>query len=214
MYRFRNWQNIDIYSLIKEIKRVFGDEFTYRDLGMVFAAGMMGNPRPTFKIEKKMWSIISRHIQSQISTIKNDDNALENQNKKIKRVRKTKSLRKLTNIDHKDFEYWTAGFFQDLGCKSVIVVPPGPDFGVDISMTTPNRRRAIVQCKRYKQNHLISRPIVQQTYGVMHAMKAHYCYVVTTSNFTRDAITFSEEVDKGKKVILINGKDLTKKTRK
>ena len=114
-------------------------------------------------------------------------------------------------MDPKDFEYWTAGYFIDRGYKSVVVVPPGPDFGIDVSVTTPGRRRAIVQCKRYQAKHAVNRPTIQQTYGVMHAMDAHRCYVVTTSYFTRDAIEFAQTYGKRNSISLIDGKELTRR---
>jgi restriction system protein len=89
----------------------------------------------------------------------------------------------------------------DRGFRNVRIVPPGPDFGLDIYMTCPNGKKAIVQCKKYAAKHLVDRPVIQQTFGVMHLLSAKKCYVVTTSSFTRDALELGQRKD----IVLLDG---------
>jgi HJR/Mrr/RecB family endonuclease len=208
---FRKINSPNTRKILGAIEKEYGGQVDLKMLFMVFSAGLMGNPRPTFKIEEKFLKIIGRYIQDQIDDVKKNRTVLAEQSTRIEKVRRYKSLRKLQEMDPKDFEYWTAGYFIDRGYKNVVIVPPGPDFGVDVSVTTPGRRRAIVQCKRYHAKHAVNRPTVQQTYGVMHAMMAHRCYVVTTSYFTRDAIDFVEVCGKRNPIFLIDGKELTRR---
>ena len=70
-------------------------------------------------------------------------------------------------------------------------------------MTCPNRRRAVVQVKRYKGT--VGRPVVQQTYGAMHLVGAERCYVVTYGRFARPARELEEE---HKDIVLLDGRQL------
>lgn len=200
---------MDFKKMFSSIQKSVGKNVSLRDLAGMFAAGMAGYPDPTLELEAQLFREIAVELKKQINAIKNDELLLQDQQRKIKRARRYKSLRKLREMDPKDFEYWTAGFFIEQKYRNVIVVPPGPDYGVDIYMAAPNLRKVIVQCKRYKSK--VSRPVVQQTLGVMYAMKASACFIVTPGEFTQDAIAFSKEFMAGKKITLFGGSDITKR---
>lgn len=116
-----------------------------------------------------------------------------------------KSLRQLQRMDPFEFEKWTGRYLLAQGYRDVVVTQGTADFGVDVYMRCPNGAPAVAQCKRYKAGHLVGRPIVQQTYGVMHLLKAKYCYVITTSGFSEPALELQRD---HRHIVLINGKML------
>ena len=65
------------------IESELGNHFSLKDLLMVFSAGLMGNPRPTFKIEEKILKIIAQYMQKQIDEAKKDCTTLADQNRRI-----------------------------------------------------------------------------------------------------------------------------------
>ncbi len=62
-----------------------------------------------------------------------------------------------------------------------------------------------VQAKRWQGN--IGRPVVQSFVGSMDMIRAKKGVVITTADFSRDAVDFVERIE-GKRVVLINGKQL------
>jgi HJR/Mrr/RecB family endonuclease len=121
------------------------------------------------------------------------------QAEKIAQLREVKELKQLRALEPQAFEYWTGGYFEQFGFRNVTVTTLSADFGVDVHMTSPNGKRAVVQCKRY--NGQVGRPVVQQTYGIMKLLDAKLCYVVTTGRFTKQAHELGERRD----IILLDG---------
>lgn len=62
-----------------------------------------------------------------------------------------------------------------------------------------------VQAKRWQGN--IGRPVVQSFVGSMDMIRAKKGVVITTADFSKDAIDFVDRIE-GKRVVLINGKQL------
>jgi hypothetical protein len=191
-----------------EIIKALGDEYLekldWRRLLQSFGAGLLGEPYAPTGTEEKYVQIIGRWIKERLNKARKGRESYKEQSAHIKNARSAHTLGALRTMDPKDFEYWSAGYFKDKGYRNIWVVPPGPDFGLDIQMTCPNGIKAIVQCKRYSAKHLVDRPVVQQTYGVMRLLKARKCFIVTTSSFTRDAF----ELDQRKDIVLIDGATL------
>ena len=62
-----------------------------------------------------------------------------------------------------------------------------------------------IQAKRWQGT--VSRPTIQSFVGSMDMIRAKKGVVITTSDFSRDAVDFVERIE-GKRVVLINGKHL------
>ena len=62
----------------------------------------------------------------------------------------------------------------------------------------------VIQCKKYKPGNNVGEPIVRELYGVMMHENANKGILITTSDFTNQAISFS----KNKAIGLINGNDI------
>jgi hypothetical protein len=116
-----------------------------------------------------------------------------------------KSLRQLQSMDPYEFEEWVGRYFEAQGYRDVLVTQGAADFGVDVFMCHPRGGDIVVQCKRFKAGHLVGRPIVQQTYGVMHLLGAKHCYVVTSSGFSEPALDLERD---HKDIVLIDGERL------
>jgi restriction system protein len=63
-----------------------------------------------------------------------------------------------------------------------------------------------IQAKRWE--NVVGRPEIQKFAGALQGQRAKKGIFITTSNFTRDAITFASNIDN--KIILIDGEALTK----
>lgn len=113
-------------------------------------------------------------------------------------------LQKMKNMDWKDFEFLCEELFRVRGWKTSCSNESGADGGVDVWL----KRRdevSLVQCKRYK-NTSVGVKVVRELYGLMTSHSAQSGYIVTTSYFTKEAYKFA----KGKRISLINGKELEK----
>ena len=84
----------------------------------------------------------------------------------------------------------------------------GPDGGVDMELTK-DTEKFLVQCKQWRA-FKVNVNTVRELYGVMAATHASGGYVVTSGEFTRDAVEFAkgrniELIDKAKLMELIQG---------
>ena len=59
------------------------------------------------------------------------------------------------------------------------------DHGVDLIVTNRKRRKAIVQCKRYRNQ--IGPDIVRELYGTLMHEKAAHAFLVTTASISQSA---------------------------
>jgi restriction system protein len=81
------------------------------------------------------------------------------------------------------------------------------DGGVDIIVTDPLGRRAIVQCKLYR--NVVGEPIVRDLYGALIHHEAHMAFLVTNSHFSSAARRWAT----GKPIALIDGAQLVELAR-
>jgi restriction system protein len=81
------------------------------------------------------------------------------------------------------------------------------DGGVDIVVTDPMGRRAIVQCKLYR--NVVGEPIVRDLYGALIHNDAHMAFLVTNSNISAAARRWAA----GKRIALIDGPKLVELSR-
>ncbi|MCB2141462.1 DUF2034 domain-containing protein [bacterium] len=79
---------------------------------------------------------------------------------------------------------------------------PGPDGGIDLFLEKGTRRH-LVQCKQWR-NRKVGVKIVREMFGVMTAERADSVIVVSSGDFTQDAIKFAA----GKPIDLIDGHKL------
>lgn len=95
-------------------------------------------------------------------------------------------LRKqLLSMDSFIFEQHVMSFFQKQGMLSW-VTKRSNDAGVD-GFAKHESGLIVVQCKRFSENNIVGRPMIQQFKGVIEENEAWRGYVVTTSRFTQEA---------------------------
>lgn len=101
---------------------------------------------------------------------------------------------KIKNMSHRDFEYFVADIFENLGF-SVKITQATRDGGRDIIATKadPIPYTLIVECKHWGEKHKVDVSVVRSVYGVQMATQANQSVIVTSSKFTRDARMFAEE---------------------
>lgn len=101
-----------------------------------------------------------------------------------------------------DFERLVAESFRRRGYAVAENAGPGPDGGVDLTMTK-GREKFLVQCKRWKAT-LVGVEVVRELYGVMAARGATGGFVVSSGQFSPDAKAFAE----GRNIELVDSKGL------
>jgi restriction system protein len=109
----------------------------------------------------------------------------------------------LDNMSWKEFELLIGEHFRRQGHK-VVETAGGADGGVDL-IVTKNGGKYLIQCKQWKA-YKVGVKIVRELLGVMVDAGAVGGYVVTSGEFTRDAITFAS----ANNIELLDGKDLRK----
>lgn len=100
-----------------------------------------------------------------------------------------------------EFEAYVARLFRRKGYRVELRGGSG-DHGVDLMVTNRQRRKAIVQCKRYRNQ--IGPDIVRELYGTLMHEKAAHAFLVTTASISQSA----QEWAKGKPMTLIDGTEL------
>lgn len=108
---------------------------------------------------------------------------------------------KLQSLSPGGFERYVAGLFRQKGYTVVLRGSSG-DLGVDLELTGPHGRRAIVQCKRYQ--HTIGAEIVRELYGTLMHEGVMWGFLVTTADISDAA----REWAAGKPLTLIDGATL------
>lgn len=111
------------------------------------------------------------------------------------------TLDKLHSLSPSAFERYVAGLFRQKG-YTVVMRGSSGDLGVDLELTGPHGRRAIVQCKRYQ--HTIGAEIVRELYGTLMHEGVMWAFLVTTADISDAA----REWAAGKPLTLIDGTTL------
>ena len=113
----------------------------------------------------------------------------------------TISLDELYEMDPTVFEKYVAQLFRQRGYRVKHRGRAG-DMGVDLELTNGNGRRAIVQCKRYRNT--VGPEVIRELYGTLIHEKVAHAFLVTTGGISEAA----REWAKGKPLTLIDGKIL------
>ncbi len=119
----------------------------------------------------------------------------------------TLSLRELQQMDPFAFEEYVAQRLFARQGYTVLNTQDSKDGGVDILVTDPAGREAVVQCKRYRGT--VGAATVRELYGTMIHAGAARAFLVTSSPISRDARRWVA----GKPITLIDGKQLVTLTR-
>lgn len=115
------------------------------------------------------------------------------------------SLQLIRDLEWKRFEELCEGYWKAKGYRARST-GPGADGGVDVelfAMSAPEKLFGVVQCKS-RISELIGVHMIRELFGVMHHFHAPLGVMMTSSDFTDDAIRFAE----GKHLKLISGAKL------
>ena len=115
---------------------------------------------------------------------------------------KAPSVATIYDLSPYEFEAYVAELFKQKGYRVKRRGGAG-DMGVDLELTRRNgRRRAIVQCKRYRNT--VGPNTVRELYGTFRHEKVSHAFLVTTAKISKGA----REWAKGKPLTLIDGDTL------
>ena len=114
-----------------------------------------------------------------------------------KHARSARDQDYLLKLSPRDFERHIADLFAALG-YAVRLTPASNDEGID-AFLEKDGHRAIVQCKRLTDG-AVSRPALQQFYGVLQDKGISEGFFITTGRFTEQAMEFV----KGKAIHLVD----------
>jgi restriction system protein len=85
-----------------------------------------------------------------------------------------------------EFEHALAFLCRRDGCPEARVTGRAGDLGADVIAITPDRRRLVIQAKRYVTGNLVTGPDLQKFAGTCFTIhRAHIAALVTTSSFTK-----------------------------
>lgn len=111
------------------------------------------------------------------------------------------TLEQLYNLHPADFERYVARLFRQKGYR-VHVRGRSGDLGVDLVLIRPGGKRAIVQCKRYRNT--LGPEIVRELFGTLIHEGVSHAFLVTTAEISESA----REWARGKPMTLIDGRTL------
>lgn len=119
----------------------------------------------------------------------------------IKRVAMAKHSSPLLQMSWQEFELMVSAYFNRLGYMSKVTGGVA-DGGIDIVLTRGNEIH-LVQCKQWRANR-VPVSVVRELYGVIIAHGADGGFLVTSGQFTRDAVEFAA----GRNIELVDGQSL------
>jgi restriction system protein len=95
----------------------------------------------------------------------------------------------------REFEQAIAFLCHRDGCGQVQVVGGSGDLGADVTATTSDGRRVVIQAKRYGPTTKVSSPDLQRFGGTCYSIHgAHVAAVITTSVFTKQAAQYAQHM--------------------
>lgn len=92
----------------------------------------------------------------------------------------------IDQLDGYAFECYLADMFKAMKYKVSLTNPSG-DFGADLLLRSPKKRRIVVQAKRYQAYSRVGLAAIQEVYAAKSYYKADLAWVITTSSFTEQA---------------------------
>jgi len=110
-------------------------------------------------------------------------------------------LDQLFDLSPTEFEHYVARLFRRKGYKVVVRGGSG-DHGVDLELFGDGSKRAVVQCKRYRDT--VGEDVVRDLYGTLLHERATRAFLVTTAEISEAARKWSV----GKPITLIDGDTL------
>ncbi|GGS33204.1 hypothetical protein Snoj_32750 [Streptomyces nojiriensis] len=95
-------------------------------------------------------------------------------------------------VDADGFEHTIAALCVRDGCTPVEVVGGAGDLGADVTATTPDGLRVVVQCKHYAEDNRVGSQDLQRFGGTCFAVHdADVAIIVTTGQFTAPALEYA-----------------------
>lgn len=144
-------------------------------------------------------------LKKQTESAKSPLLAIQNQNELVK----MKLIEKIQEMDPFQFEYLTAELLRKIGYENVDVTKRSGDKGIDVvgNLTVGGLTnvKTVIQVKRYKTGNNISGKYITQLRGSAEVDQRGL--IITTSDFTKDAINESKATNK-MPVALVNGQKL------
>lgn len=128
---------------------------------------------------------------------------LENLEREFEQIWNT-SIDYLRAVDPFVFETIVSEMYERLGYK-IKVTSRVKDGGKDIILNT-DKRKIIVECKRYGNDNKVSKVALQRFFAAISEEKADRGYFVTTSDFTRDSYEYTKSWCKS--IYLVNAREL------
>ncbi len=159
------------------------------------------NPSTKFKKVGKGLFVLKKQTASTKSPLI----AIQNQNELVKK----KLIEKIHEMDPFQFEYLVAELLKKIGYENVDVTKRTGDKGIDIvgdlTVGGLTHVKTVIQVKRYMKGNKISGKYITQLRGS--AAIDQRGLIITTSDFTRDAVAEAKAANK-MPVALVNGKKL------
>lgn len=122
----------------------------------------------------------------------------------VAQVKKKITLAQMKRLNDYEFESIVAEYFKRNGYK-VHHMKKGKDAGKDLILWDDTGDKYYVEVKNWNTSN-VGRPVVQKLQGAMTVDGIQFGFVVTSADFTRDAIEWSKNCN----VTLINGKEFEK----
>lgn len=120
----------------------------------------------------------------------------------VSKVGASDSRESLNEMSWGDFEGIVQEYFRLRGWTVSRIGGDGPDGGVDLELRR-GEETCLVQCKQWRTRK-VGVKVIRELYGVMTAGRASSGIVVTSGEFTNEAIDFASDVN----VTLIDGPEL------
>ena len=161
------------------------------------------NNNPASKFKKVGRGLFA--LRQQTESAKSPLLAIQNQNELVKK----KLMEKIQDMDPFQFEFLAAELLKKIGYENVEVTRRSGDKGIDVNGNLTvgglTNVKTVIQVKRYKTGNNISGKHITQLRGSAEVDQRGL--IITTSDFTKDAVKESKAINK-MPVSLVNGSKL------
>lgn len=105
------------------------------------------------------------------------------------------SLETVQCMDWRDFEHVVGDLWEEMGYTTE-VRDGNNDYKVDVIARKrgPGGKTVAIQAKRHNERNTINRTKVQEYYGIHTQIDADECYIVTTGDFSSDALAIADQL--------------------
>ena len=151
------------------------------------------NKTETARLEAEKEKTDQERLRLEFESTKKDNIAALTRYKQLEVASLQCSMGVLSHLDGREFELFVGRLLTAMNYTDVRVTQQTADYGADVIAVTPDGVRMCIQCKHFTTGS-VGNSAVQEAYSAKTFYDCDQAMVITTSIFTKQAITLAEKI--------------------